>query len=136
MLMQERLENARSRVLDEFPEAKPFADLIIAETPEDMREMARLIAERAKAAGFGGSPAPVTSQDDTEATSTPDASASGEAPTQEAPEPPVVGGGTTFSGEASADERVKDAIKAGDFKGFLAAKWEQKALADGDALAL
>lgn len=123
MLVEERRTNALKDALNEYPEAKPFADLIVADTPDDVREMARLIAERAKAVN----PAPTgeTTED-----SAPEAEAQ-EPPAQEqapAEEPPVVGGGAAFSTEASTDDRVIEAIQRGSFADFVNAKWEKTAL--------
>lgn len=130
MLLEERMESARDKALKEFPEAAPFADLIVADTPADVREMARLIAERAKAAS-PGTPPP------TQAVEAEEVPASAEA-VPEAPvvEPPVAGGGAAFSSEASAEDRVGTAIQKGSFSDFINAKWEQRALQDGADLNL
>lgn len=124
MLTAERRGNALKDALDAYPEAKPFADLIVADTPDDVREMARLIAERAKATAPGTPPVEETEESQEEATS----EETNEPPVQETTEPPVVGGGAAFSTEASTDDRVIDAIQKGDFASFVNAKWEKTSL--------
>lgn len=119
MLMQERLENARKSVLEKYPEAAPFADLITADTPAGMEQVAQAIAERAKAAGLGGTTT-TTTEPPASADLVPPSGADLEAP--EAPPAPVVAGGTTFDSGAPTAEQVQDAIKRRDFAGFLAAK--------------
>lgn len=132
MLIQERLESARSQALNDYPEAAPFADLIVADTPDDVREMARLIAERAKTATPG-----TTTTEDTEetplssegeATTEPEGEVTTEGEGEAVTEPPVAGGGAAFSTEASTDDRVVDAIQKGSFADFVNAKWENTSL--------
>lgn len=127
LLVQERIENARAQALKDYPEAAPFADLIVADTPNDVREMARLIAERAKTAN--PSPTPVTEAEGGEQEPAPVAEATTPAPSEE---PPVAGGGAAFSSEASAEDRVVTAIQKGSFSDFINAKWERQAMAGGD----
>lgn len=118
MLVEERLKSARRDVLDEFPEAKPFADLIVADSPDDLRSMARLIAERVK--GIAPGPAPVATDvvENTEVT-TPVVE------TQPVVEVPVAGGNTLVEGNPNSEDRVVEAIKNRSFSDYLTAKWEQ-----------
>lgn len=132
MLTTERRGNALKDALDEYPEAKPFADLIVADTPEDVREMARLIAERAKAANPGTTQTTEEVTEETEPAGEETTVAETEA---ESTEPPVAGGGAAFSTEASTDDRVVDAIKKGDFASFVNAKWEKTSLGANTAVA-
>lgn len=130
LLIQERIESARDKALAEYPEAAPFADLIVADTPDDVREMARLIAERAKAAN--PAPQPVTEAGAEVPAEEPPAP-TGEVAAETPPaEPPVAGGGAAFSTEASAESRVTEAIQKGSFSDFINAKWESRAMAGGD----
>ena len=115
MLLEERMETARQAAIRDYPEAAPLADLIVGNTPEDIREMARTIASRMPKA-------------------TPEAdSSTGEAdtePTEDAPEGvdepevPVLGGGAAYSGEPNIDERVAEAIQKRSFSDLIAAKWD------------
>lgn len=130
LLVEERIETARAQALKDYPEAAPFADLIVADTPNDVREMARLIAERAKT--VAPSPSPVTEAEGGEQETPPAVEATTQTPVVEAP---VAGGGAAFSGEASAEDRVVTAIQKGSFSDFLNAKWEARAVA-GDGMNL
>lgn len=137
MLISERMESARDRAIKEYPEAAPFADLIVADTPDEVREMTRLIAERARAAipaststEAGGESQGESTDSTGEASTTtqPEGSSETEGADAGSTEPPVVGGGAAYSGEASADDRVSQAIESGNFSDFLKAKWEKQAL--------
>lgn len=128
MLMEERLENARKQAIADFPGAKDFADLIVADTPEDVRAMAQLLHERVQGRTAG------------EASPTGEASEGTPTPTETAPvvpeSAPVVAGGTVVTGaqgEASPEERIAAAIKAKDFPALLQAKHD---LAVGSELVL
>lgn len=132
MLMAERLENAKAKVLAEFPEAAPFADLIVANTPDDLRDMAQAIAERAKKAGLASVPASEGDKAESSAAA-PEAPAAAAAPAAvpEAPEAPILGGGPAADAGAptGAADSVAEAIKNKDFLGFLRA---QRARQDAD----
>lgn len=119
-LMTDKVEKARRAALEEFPAAKPLADLITSDDPEQIREVARLISER-----LGGS-APAAEAN--EATGEEAAPPAAEAPAPETPAP-VVGGGAAFSGSASISDRVAEAVKNRDFKAFLRAKNEEAEMA-------
>jgi uncharacterized coiled-coil protein SlyX len=128
-LRQERLDSARAKALNDYPEVRPFADLIVANTPEDVKELAREISERMKTAGV--TTAPVVEQvGDTDSQVGDVVVPAGEATTEEQTAP-VVGGGTVFSGDGHQDESVTKAIESGDFAGFLAAR-RQQASAHGE----
>lgn len=122
-LAQERLERARQVVLDEFPDAKPFGDLIVASTVEEMRGLARELASRAAALKAPATPAAeADATADATATTDADATAATTPETEATETAPVIGGAPTFDGEAPFEERVSEAIQAGDFAGFLNAK--------------
>lgn len=116
MLMEERLNGARRAALDEFPDAKPFADLIVADTAEDMRDLARVISERLQA-----SKAPATS---TEAPAAVEATTAVVAETEPVVEAPVTGGGSGYVQEAAVEDRVAESVRKRSFSDFLTAKWE------------
>jgi len=122
LLLEERMENARLKALDEFPEAKPFADLITASTPTQIREVAEAIAQRVRAAGGTQAEAEAAADAVVEAAEQQQEAA------PETPEPPVVAGGATFDSQAPASEAVQDAIARKDFAGYLAAKRAARAL--------
>jgi len=124
MLMEERLNAARREALDEFPDAKPFADLIVAESAADVRDLARLISERLQA-----SRPDAATGTEANATEAPAAVEAQEAPAAEAP---VTGGGSSYVQEAAVEDRVAEAVKKRSFKDFLGAKWE--AAEDGSTL--
>lgn len=115
LLLEERMKNVRRSVLDEYPDAKPFADLIVADTEEDLRQMAKLISDRVK----GVSPTPQV-----EVPVEPTATETVE-PEPVQPEAPVVGGGAAYDGESVVEDRVADAIRRRSFSDFLAARFEQ-----------
>lgn len=128
MLMEERLESRRANVLEKYPEAKPFADLIVGDTPEDFEAMAREVAERVRSAT--GGPAPTAeAPSDTATDVTPPSDAAPEAPAAPAA-PPVTGGAAAFDGGSAVQDRVRQAIDARDFGAYLRAKAE--GLASGD----
>lgn len=137
LLTTSTTESAKEKALAEFPEAKPFADLIVASNPAEMREMAQLISERVKSAGFVLAPSTETETTTTTgeqpageatgeaATGTTTETTAGEATTQV----PVTGGGATFDAGASVQDRVTEAIKNKDFGAFLRAKTEAAEMA-------
>lgn len=120
MLMEERLKSARREVLDEYPDAKPFADLIVADTQEDLREMAKLISDRLKGVTAPAATTEVTTETEApaEQVTAPVAAA---APVVEAP---VTAAGVAVEGQPNVEDRVVDAIKKRSFGDYLAAKWE------------
>lgn len=137
MLVQERMEGARRQALEEYPEAAPFADLIVADTPDDVREMARLIAERARTANPASTSTEEGGEEETETSDTTEATGSETgAATEGSEEPPVAGGGAAFSSEASAEDRINDAVQKGSFADFINAKWEKQLVGGGDGLTL
>lgn len=94
-------------ILNEYPEAKPFADLIVADTQEDLREMAKLISERVQAHRHARAAA--------------------------SPEPPAgaIDGDHRPRNPASAETKplsVAEAIKKRDWGAYLAAKHVEQGL--------
>lgn len=131
LLLEERAENARKDVLAKYPELTGFADLLIADTPEEMRALAEDFSTRLKQAT--GSVAPPAAAEETPqvsppASEAPAADAGASAPVTEAPAAPVVGGGSTFSGEAAVEDRVQEAVKNKDFSSFFRAVEERAVL--------
>lgn len=115
MLMKERLDNARRDAIKDFPGAAKFADLIIADTPEDVRAMAQLLHERATEPEAGG-----TTEEVVEAVEE-------TVETAPATAPVVTAGGQSVQGaqgEASPAERAREALTARDFGSFLKAQTE------------
>lgn len=120
MLMQERLEGVKAQAIQDFPGAAAFADLIIADSPEAVRDMAKVLHERVTPAQ---APAPPAG----EATGEQAPPAAPEAPAAPpaAPAAPVVAGGTSIEGPTvDAQANVVEAIKSKSFAGFLKAKWD------------
>lgn len=113
LLMEERLKNARHEAVEQYPEAKPFADMLVGSTPEEVMQAAANVAERAKTL----IPAPVTPAGD----GTP-APEGGTAETP--PAAPVTGGTVAVEGNPSAADKVAQAIANRDWSAFLAAKVE------------
>lgn len=128
MLMQEQVDKARKAAIEEYPEAAPFADLIIADTPEAVKDMARVLAERVKQAGGSTPPAEESAPAATEQPTEPIQGLGAEQPPAAPPAAPVVPGGTTAGGTAgpTPDEAVQDALSRKDFSGFLQAAWARK----------
>lgn len=120
-LTGERMKNARRAVLDDYPEAKPFADLIVADSEEELREMAKVISERVK--GIAPAPAGTPEVPVAETTSTTETPAPPGAPVES--EPVITGGGSAIDGDSPLSGRVADAIKNRSFSDFLTARWEQ-----------
>lgn len=123
LLLEQQMENARFKALEEFPEAKPFADLINASTPTEIRQVAEAIAQRIRVAGGTEAEAQAAAGAAAEA-----AEAAAEEAAPEAPEVPVVAGGATYDSQALPSEAVQEAIAKKDFAGFLAAKRAARAL--------
>ena len=119
MLYSERLENIRSATLDKYPEAKPFADMIVGNTPEEIEDVARTIADRLK--GITGEISPE------EEAATEEVVAPGVAeevpPT---PVAPVIGGGTLSPADESLTTRKVEALSSGNMSAFLEAAWEEQ----------
>jgi len=118
LLMKEQLKTVRREALDEYPEAKPFADLVTANDPDELREMYRVISERVKA----GVPAP-----------TPEAEPPSAPPTP--PVVPVTGGAVAASDATALSENLKRALDNKDIAGFVQARWEMQQLTDSNGLA-
>ena len=135
MLLQERLDAAKARALQEHPEAAPFADLIVANSPEEVRDLAKTIADRVKSAFAASAPAPseepAPSEATTEAPAAP-AAAAPAAPAPAAPAAPVVGGAATVPGDLNPNERLKQAIATRDFPAYLQAKFEMSSQAPAE----
>jgi hypothetical protein len=108
-LQDERLKAARATALERYPDAKPFADLIVGDTPEDIENVAAAIATRFQAIVAPAATAATTTEVETPITET-------------APAAPVVGGGGTAPVEASNAEKVKEALEKKDWGAFWAAK--------------
>lgn len=121
-LLAQQVAAAKAEVFKEFPEAAAFAEVIQADSPEGLREMAQYISEKVRgvqATPAGEQPAP-------EAATEPNESP---APQQSALQTaPVVGGAASFSGEDSLAGRVQEAIKNKDWFGALQAKRELASL--------
>jgi hypothetical protein len=128
MLMEERLDKARAQAVQEFPGAKAFADLIIADSPEAIREMAQLLHERVGQAAPADPAAAAAGDDAGNPEPAPES-----APAVAAPAAPQVAGGTSISdAPVDAQERVVDAIKRRSFSDYLRAKSEQMHAASGE----
>lgn len=135
MLMRERAENARRQVLDDHPELKPFADLLVGDDPDELRAVAEVFSERLKSVLPASQepaseeveppaePAAVTPEE-------PVTAPEGAAP----PAVPVAGGGVPFSEGAATEDRVAETIKNRDFLGYLKAKREQLFLQGDEVL--
>lgn len=122
MLLQAQLENAKAKVFEEFPEAKPFADLISASDEESLRALAKDIAERTRGIVPAGKPAESGASEQAEVVEEPPVN----------PDVPVAGSGPGLvSQPVGNQEKVAEAIKKRDFLAFLAAKREA-AGADSD----
>ncbi len=112
MLLKER----QAAVLDKYPEAKAFADLIRADDPETYEAMAKEVAERVRKVA-----PPATEQTPTNSETTPAA-----APPA-APEAPVIGGGSSVEGAPVLQDRITEAVKNRQFGSWFRAKLEQQA---------
>lgn len=123
-LQQERLENAKTKVLEKYPEAKEFADLFVSNSPEEMESLAQDISNRVKRLlpqNSGEQPK------ETEEETPPAPKGESAPPAQE--EPPVNAGGASIPPGSPAHERVQEAIKKRSWSDYLNAKYE----AMGDA---
>lgn len=117
-LRAERLEGAKAQALADFPEAKPLADLIVGNTPEEIRGVAEAIAQRLQAITT-----PVPTGDEAAAAAEAAAANAGAPPAAEAaPVAPVVAGGSAPPSDGSAGERVKQALDAKDWTAYWQAK--------------
>lgn len=115
LLLNERSEAAREKVLDKYPDAKPFADLIVGGTPEEMEQVASALHDRMQ---LLKGKLPATETTDTETTETAPAGEVEGAPVVEAPEH---SGAVTATGQETLVEAKNQAIANRDFEGFLAA---------------
>ncbi len=117
-LREERLNSAKARILEQYPEAKEFADLFVSDSPESMESLAKDISERVKRVT-----APVSTTTETTQVVTP-----AEAP---ASEPVVTAGGATIPDGAPAQEQVQTAIAEKSWTKYFAAK--SRALSESGA---
>lgn len=118
-LREERLTNAKTKILDKYPEAKEFADLFVSDSPEAMESLAKDISERVKRIN-----APATT------TSTETTTEVAEVPAT-TPEPSVTAGGATIPDGAPIQEEIANAIKKRSWSDYLGAKWQEKGLSGG-----
>lgn len=111
LLMSKQVEEEKAKVLAEFPEAAPFSDLIVANTPDEYRRMAEEIANRAKGIAPATASEPVVESETTTETPTTD-------------EPPVLSGApaTGLSTPVGADDEATEALRKGDFQSYFKAK--------------
>src|SRR3546814_9090542 len=109
LLIQERIDNARAQAIKDFPGAEAFADLIVADTPEAVRDMAKVLHERVTKSTSTEEP-PVEEGQEEQTSTQPAGEQSTEAP--EHPAPPQVAGGTTATNTVTApEERVAPGIQ-------------------------
>lgn len=121
MLVEERLDKARDEAIKEFPGAAAFADLIIADTPEAVKEMAKVLHERVSQGQAPEAPAPEASAE----APAPEAEAQAPPVAPAAPQAPQVAGGTSVQGgPVNPEEAVVEAVRKGSFTDFLKAKWD------------
>lgn len=110
LLIQERIDGARTKAIEDYPFAAPLADLIVGSSPEEIREMAEDIHNRLKPKESTEAP-----KDEPKA-ETP-------APTP-APAPPVTGGAVPVAGNPATEDKVADALKRRNFRDYFTAKKE------------
>lgn len=126
IILSDREEAARAKVLDEYPEAAPFADLIVGNNAAEMKQVAAVIAERVK--GIVGASAPVGETGDTGVTT--EAQAEGTqvegAVAATAPTAPESGGTVAVTGGETFADAVREAIVNEDFQAFINAKFQEQ----------
>lgn len=106
---------ALAEVLTKYPDAAPFADLIVGSNVEDIENVAAAVSERAQALkGPGTVPAPVVEGEGSTATDGGDAADVAEAP--------VIGGGHSAPSEPSTNEAVQAALENGSWSEYWKAK--------------
>lgn len=121
-LLRERAEKAREQAvqtaLAKYPEAAPFADMLVGESPEQFEQVASDIAERVKTLGVS---AP---------SNTP--------PAEPVTEAPVTGGGPGLvpDGGANFEDKIAAAIENRDFRTYLRLKQEAALAGAGEQLVL
>lgn len=117
-LAQRDLKDVRKEVLKDYPEAKPFADLIVGESEDDLRTVARTIAERMRTIQAQEVTSEVENNDE------PVVEATNSGDEVDDAEPPVIAGGASIDANHNPDERVAAAIKSGSLTAYLKAKRE------------
>ena len=116
-LREERLKSAKSRILDEFPDAKEFADLFVSDSEESMRSLAEDIANRVKR---------VTGPKEETTTEVVATTVQTEQePTAPVTEPQVTAGGAVVPDGAPTQERIDQAIQKRSWTDYLNAKWDR-----------
>lgn len=110
-LRAERKDALRA-ALAKYPDAAPFADLIVGQDADDIENVAAAIAERAATLKGPAAAAPVEGEQAPPTTAT----------TAPEPEAPVIGGGHQAPGEPSTNDAVKAALDAGDWDAYWKAK--------------
>lgn len=133
-LVQTNVKSERDQVLDRYPEAKPFADLILGESAEEIEQVASAIAERVKLLNPVATPEVAAGE---EAAPTGVEAPAGDA-TPEAPAAPVapeVAGSAGVTGAVAVQTKKQAALDAGDFSGFLEAQFELQQMQDPGQLA-
>lgn len=127
-LAAERLENAKAKVLEEFPQAKLFADLIMGDSPQELREVAKVLAERV-ALITPTQTAGAETEKVVEGTPVSDSTSTSTEEHREVA-PTGASGGGSVDDEVGAGERVSEAIAKGDWSAYLSAKFEAQQMSE------
>lgn len=119
-LADQRMATSRAAALAKYPDAAPFADLIVGGSASEIESVAKAISERVATVKAGLVPAPEVEA----STETVETAPVGTAAGTTAPAPvPMVTGGTTAPGEpTSRTEQLQAALQTGSWDGFWAAK--------------
>lgn len=123
--LEERARKAERKaaladVLSRYPDAKPFADLIVGDNAEDIENVAAAIAQRAATlTGRTTEPDPAATGDEPAAAATGDEPAAATEPSTEAP---VIGGGNAAPAEPSTTDALRSALAEGSWDAYWKAK--------------
>lgn len=118
LLVKQQIESATKDALEKYPEAKPLADLIVGNSPEEIEDVARTIADRLKGISAG---AP-----DPEVEPVVDPQVNPEVKPEITPVAPVVGGGTAAPDTEALVTKKAEALASGNLGAFLEAAWEEQ----------
>lgn len=117
LAVKDDFKAARDTVATEYPEVAPFADLVVGETPEEILDVARTIAERIRLAGDGAVPAPAA--DDPAPAGDPAPAAGNE------PSAPVTPGAAVADGTDTLEAAKQTALESGDWFAYAKALGDQ-----------
>lgn len=120
-LASERLNTARERAIEKYPNAAPLADLIVGNSKQEIEEAAQAIHQRLELL-LKTEPVTTGEQDDTGGTGDTESVVTGSS--EDEPEAPVIGSPAGTPDASVLSQEKATALASGDLTGFIRAQRE------------